>query len=804
MTKNRNINEINTIPSEENLDLSSLTEENSFFNKLSSSDYFNSNRYYAPNTKEWTNSIYSYNKNTVKTLPIASNLVKQLTHSYFSLDPLLDGKKSKLRQKRLKRLSLNNIFVSQPEMKHTNDKVTVTVYVYNKNKKFFQYNLKNLYNGFQFNKLIRFTGMLKKISSNLSVRNLTGSIISKKGIKNITVNKKYTLESNKLAVNKVSKNKMIKDKNTILKNTAVNKNSDTKAKNLNTTSMRKTIKNNNFKTKRSDFVVKPFLSRNKKLSLLNKNTRAKISNYLNFAKITKARINIFLMKSAGVLNKTNSLDLRYKYITLLKKHNYGLTALSKYKLYTQNLCNSEFNNTDNQTVSVGYINYIDFNNNVGNSNQTTTLDNTNESFKSSYLSFIFNNNNISMKKRSLLRNTSLSNRKHIIKLNKLAKQSLKRSVGLMTKFKTFYKLFVLSNLTNKQNLLSLDNNNKTIDSSSVFNGLSVKSNNDNQALKVNSTALDSINKNRIRTIGLKSIKLLKKVRKYKNFILKVLNWDNKSFAEYENKYYKNFMQKAYAKELLCLYYIKMLSFNNMKFKSWFLLGLKKILSNIYKKKIEFNFVNLKYLHLNSDIFSQSIAMRLRKRGNKLLRVLKKALNLVKLSKINKKTYFNVKKTNQRNSLVSLYNNSINKISTMQLNTRENVTNDGLNTLLSNLFPNYSTGNLQTTDKNTTSGFVKSTSQNPLNDTQKNVLDSLKHKAVFGVRLEAAGRLSKRLTASRSVFKLRYKGSLTNIDSSNGLSSVTLRGTVKPNIQYTKISSKTRNGAFGLKGWVSSY
>ena len=32
----------------------------------------------------------------------------------------------------------------------------------------------------------------------------------------------------------------------------------------------------------------------------------------------------------------------------------------------------------------------------------------------------------------------------------------------------------------------------------------------------------------------------------------------------------------------------------------------------------------------------------------------------------------------------------------------------------------------------------------------------------------------------------------------------LRGHVKSNLQYTIINSKTRNGAFGLKGWVSSH
>ena len=80
-----------------------------------------------------------------------------------------------------------------------------------------------------------------------------------------------------------------------------------------------------------------------------------------------------------------------------------------------------------------------------------------------------------------------------------------------------------------------------------------------------------------------------------------------------------------------------------------------------------------------------------------------------------------------------------------------------------------------------------------------IINSIKHKSISGVRLEGKGRLTKRLTASRSIFKFRYKGSLKNIDSSyKGLSTVMLRGHFKSNMQYTKISSKTRNGSFGLK------
>jgi hypothetical protein len=83
--------------------------------------------------------------------------------------------------------------------------------------------------------------------------------------------------------------------------------------------------------------------------------------------------------------------------------------------------------------------------------------------------------------------------------------------------------------------------------------------------------------------------------------------------------------------------------------------------------------------------------------------------------------------------------------------------------------------------------------------KNNILNVLKQQAVSGVRFEASGRLTRRLTAMRAVFKYRYAGSLKNIRSSfNGKSSSILRGHVKSNSQYNIINSKTRNGSFGLK------
>ena len=84
--------------------------------------------------------------------------------------------------------------------------------------------------------------------------------------------------------------------------------------------------------------------------------------------------------------------------------------------------------------------------------------------------------------------------------------------------------------------------------------------------------------------------------------------------------------------------------------------------------------------------------------------------------------------------------------------------------------------------------------------KNNIIDIIKQQVVSGVRFEASGRLTRRLTAMRAIFKYRYTGSLKNIRSSfNNKSSTVLRGYVKSNSQYTIINSKTRNGSFGLKG-----
>lgn len=251
-------------------------------------------------------------------------------------------------------------------------------------------------------------------------------------------------------------------------------------------------------------------------------------------------------------------------------------------------------------------------------------------------------------------------------------------------------------------------------------------------------------------------------------------------------YYKDLALRSYQDSLYRLRYL--LKFNSVKFENPFIVKLTNLVEKLYGKKVEFNIVNLKKLHLNSDILTQAIVLKLKNRKNRYLSVLRSSLNKVKLpnvSRVSEKSIENNNKyfTNKiRNTYVNdMFNLNITKV-------------DSLNELLLTFFPSANKLAIDT-------GF----SPVKRNISLKNyVFRYLKHFKLAGVRLEAKGRLSKRFTASRSLFKLNFKGGLKNVDSSfKGLSTVMLRGDAKSNVQYSMIHSKYRIGAFGIKGWVSS-
>lgn len=218
----------------------------------------------------------------------------------------------------------------------------------------------------------------------------------------------------------------------------------------------------------------------------------------------------------------------------------------------------------------------------------------------------------------------------------------------------------------------------------------------------------------------------------------------KAVSNYINKFYKKLIRKSLKRLLIYVYYRQLIYINKSKFNYTYLQYIKNKLQSLFNKNIEFNFINLKYFYLNSNILSESILLKISKNRRKLMKQLVRLKNKVKikrkkifLGKLIKKEKLNSKKYFNRN-----------------------------------LLHNF-------------------------------IISNLKYKDLTGFRLEAKGRLNRRYTASRSMYKFKYNGNLLNIDSSyRGLSSVLLRGNLKSNLQYTKLNSKTRIGSFGIKGWVS--
>jgi len=216
----------------------------------------------------------------------------------------------------------------------------------------------------------------------------------------------------------------------------------------------------------------------------------------------------------------------------------------------------------------------------------------------------------------------------------------------------------------------------------------------------------------------------------------------KVVSMYVNKFYKKYIKKSLRRLLLYTYYRRLIYVNKSRFNYTYLQYIKNNLQVLFNKNIEFNFINLKYFYLNSNILSESILLKIRKNRRRLMRHLS---NLEKKVIIKKKRII-------LGELIKKEN----------LNTKKYFYNNRL--------------------------------------LYKNIIKNLKYKHIAGFRLEANGRLNKRYTASRSINKLKYKGNLLNIDSSyKGLSSVLLRNNLNSNLQYTKLNSKTRIGSFGLKG-----
>ena len=214
------------------------------------------------------------------------------------------------------------------------------------------------------------------------------------------------------------------------------------------------------------------------------------------------------------------------------------------------------------------------------------------------------------------------------------------------------------------------------------------------------------------------------------------------------------------------WYKRNIYYSRYKFNLRNILSVKSVLNKLYNNKIEINVINLKYLHLDGNILALTVAKKLKNRKRRVLKVIRMALRLSKKPYI-KKFYSDLLNVN------SLDNIFIKKDSNLSINNNIPLNKD----LMSK--PNLYKSRI--------------------------LFFYLKHKIISGMKLQGTGRLTKRLTASRSISKYISKGSLKNIMSSyNGLSTVVLRGYVKSNLQYININYYNRIGTYGIKSWISNH
>ena len=94
------------------------------------------NKHYPSSVREWNNSIYVFNKSAINLIPQATVLTIKLIKSYFNLyNYKLEHKlRSNKLLHRLRRLSSHKIYVSNGEFKHTNNKIVITLYIFNRQK----------------------------------------------------------------------------------------------------------------------------------------------------------------------------------------------------------------------------------------------------------------------------------------------------------------------------------------------------------------------------------------------------------------------------------------------------------------------------------------------------------------------------------------------------------------------------------------------------------------------------------------------------------------------------------------------
>jgi hypothetical protein len=165
------------------------------------------------------------------------------------------------------------------------------------------------------------------------------------------------------------------------------------------------------------------------------------------------------------------------------------------------------------------------------------------------------------------------------------------------------------------------------------------------------------------------------------------------------------------------------SLNQYKFNKFiFLPVLSNILNKIIGKKIEYNIINLKSVAYNTDLFTNALALKLRK----------KRINYIKnmFSILNRAYLPNVNTIKERSRIQAQAINIAGTTQDKDLKVISKIKDNNLSKLLE-----YRTniGNKEVHNK---------------------IYDSIGYKNMGGIRLEVKGRLTKRYRADRSIYSLK--------------------------------------------------
>jgi hypothetical protein len=270
-----------------------------------------------------------------------------------------------------------------------------------------------------------------------------------------------------------------------------------------------------------------------------------------------------------------------------------------------------------------------------------------------------------------------------------------------------------------------------------------------------------------------------------------------------NKYARKYLK--FLRKYDLLYSLNQYKFNKLVF----LPILSNILNKIIGKKLEYNIINLKSVAYHTDLFTNALALKLKKRRINYINSMFSILNRAYLPNINTiKERSKIKGDQKMDNFQGKFKD-LKIISSFRLLSKlssEAHMNNNLSKLLDGAYPsnininNASLALASTAPKASQSdNFVAGGAQAIIHDI---IYKSIGYKNMGGIRLEVKGRLTKRYRADRSIYSLKWKGGLKNIDSSfRGLSSVLFRGNSKSNVTYSIAKSKRRIGAFAVKGWI---